>query len=906
MQLGSSGAFAIGSGGGAISITGSGVTAGVRMQGNQVDSGGGAIAVTGDGAQTGVQLEGSSIASGIGAIAITGSASGAGAIAVALAATQVRASAGDVTVRGTAPSGTGIAFLNGSLVSTTSGAINLIGRGANFGLDVTSGAINTVSGDILLDGAATAATATAGVRVTSGGLTTNGGDIIVRGTSAGGVGVQLGSSGAFAIGSGGGAISITGSGVTAGVRMQGNQVDSGGGAIDIEGDASGGGAIGVDLSNARITAGAGDVDVTGVATNGSGVRFAGTSGITTTSGDISATGIGAQVGLALTGGELRTGSGHLDLRGRGMGATSDGLVIGSGVSIATNGGGIELSGQGGSGAGILMQPTSSVAAGNSVVVLRAGNDGSSDALRLGGTISSGVGVNLRPGGVDANGGLTERTGDQILIGGGTNGFVLSGDELALISAPEVVIGSNLHAGSIRVLGSTTRNGNLTLQNDGGSGGIDLQAPVNVGSSTLALSSGGSITQTSAGSITALSLLARAGGDVLLAVAANDVSANTLAGSAGGVFKFQDVDALAIGNVSARGFDANAGQFSSLGANGISARGDVFVRNLAGDLTLNAGVSGADIDLVTAGRLQNLASASLVASGEWRVWANTWQGETRGGLAGSGNLPNLYGCAYLGACGVTVPGADNHFIYVQQPTALVTFNSLSREYGLPNPLLTFSVTGAILGDSAANVASGSASTTATIGSNVGNYPINGNFLSAAGYRIQFVPGTLAVTPATLFFTANGAVRYLGTANPPLSGTVTGFRNADTIQSVFGSGVIWSTPAGLLTPIGFYPVNGGTSALNYVFSQAPGNATALQIIPLPQLPSTPIDLIRETVNTYLYDRNIGGAPVCAVNASLEDQQLASSGDELSNEWSKVRSRPNLTNCFESERKNSCGDF
>ena len=96
------------------------------------------------------------------------------------------------------------------------------------------------------------------------------------------------------------------------------------------------------------------------------------------------------------------------------------------------------------------------------------------------------------------------------------------------------------------------------------------------------------------------------------------------------------------------------------------------------------------------------------------------------------------------------------------------------------------------------------------------------------------------------------------------------------------------------------------MNYVFTQAPGNGTALQIIPLPQLSSTPIDLIRETVNTYVYDRNFGGAPVCAMNASLADEQLASVGDQLSNEWTKVRSRPNLTNCFDSERRSSCGDF
>ena len=325
---------------------------------------------------------------------------------------------------------------------------------------------------------------------------------------------------------------------------------------------------------------------------------------------------------------------------------------------------------------------------------------------------------------------------------------------------------------------------------------------------MALSSGGSITQASAGVISAHSLLAQAGGDVLLATALNDVANTTLAGSAGGDFEFQDANTLAIGSVSATGFDATAGDLSSFAATGISAGGDAFVRNLQGDLTLNAGVTATNIDLVTAGRLQNVAGASLVASGDWRVWANTWVGETRGGLAGDGNLPNLYGCAYLGACGVTVPGVDNHFIYVQQPTALISFDNATREYGLPNPLFTFSVSGAILGDTAANVATGSATTTATIGSDVGNYAITGNFLSAAGYRIQFVPGTLAITPATLLFTADGAVRYLGFPNPDFTGTVTGFRNGDTVASVFGDTVIWSSPAGPLSPIGYYPVVGGT--------------------------------------------------------------------------------------------------
>ncbi|MFT4179489.1 MAG: MBG domain-containing protein, partial [Thermomonas sp.] len=442
----------------------------------------------------------------------------------------------------------------------------------------------------------------------------------------------------------------------------------------------------------------------------------------------------------------------------------------------------------------------------------------------------------------------------------------------------------------------------------GSAGIDLQAGLDVGSGgTLVLSSGGSITQAASAAITAHSLLARADGDVLLASATNNVANTTLAGSAGGDFEFLDADTLAIGSVSGMGFDAATGQMAGINATGVTAGGDAFIRNMQGDMTLNAGVTAANIDLVTAGRLQNTGNASLVASGNWRVWASTWEGETRGGLAGNGDLPNLYNCMWLGACGVTVPGTDNHFIYVQQPTATINIANASREYGLDNPAFGYTTSGAILGDSAAAVASGALTSAATIGSNVGSYAINGGLTSAAGYNLVYVPGTLSITPATLLFTADFVVRYFGDPNPLLTGSIDGFRNGDTVASVFGSGPVWFTTAGPDSPVGLYPITGGSSAMNYVFAQAPGNAIALQVLPTQSsMGITPMEFAREAVNTYVYDRNIGGAPVCAVNATIDDQQLASTGDALSSEWSKVRSRPNLTNCFDSERRNSCGDF
>src|SRR3546814_3726638 len=134
-----------------------------------------------------------------------------------------------------------------------------------------------------------------------------------------------------------------------------------------------------------------------------------------------------------------------------------------------------------------------------------------------------------------------------------------------------------------------------------------------------------------------------------------------------------------------------------------------------------------------------------AGNAWRVWASTWIGETRGGLAGSGTLPNLYNCTFAGACGVVVPAAGNHFIYAAQPTATITIGDALREYGLDNPAFTFIVGGMILGDIAGNAITGEPGTVATILSDVGDYPITGAFDSPAGYAINLVPGTLTIDP-----------------------------------------------------------------------------------------------------------------------------------------------------------------
>lgn len=656
----------------------------------------------------------------------------------------------------------------------------------------------------------------------------------------------------------------------------------------------------ISFSNSILNSAGGNIAFDGLAPSGVGIVLDG-SIVGSGGGTISFDGNGHNSGVAIVGATIDSGGGAISISGNAF--ALDGVGIEASM-LSSSGGDVEITGTSNVGVGVGMLGSivsteggdlaiggasfdhtglaihgSQIDSGAGFATLRAGNLGSVDAIILDdSSVASSLGVALNP----------TNTADEILVGGGTAGFALSGAELAMIDTPQLVIGSNLHAGAIRVLGATSRAGNLTLQNDGGSGGIDIQAALDVGGGVLALSSGGDITQSAAGAITAHSLLARAGGDVLLANANNNVAATTLAGTAGGDFEYQDVDALAIGTVSASGFDASANGLSSLAANGISAGGDVFVRNLAGDMILNAGVSGTDIDLVTANTLQNLAGASLVASGDWRVWANTWVGETRGGLAGDGNLPNLYGCTFLGQCVVSVPSVDNHFIYVQQPTAVITFDDFTREYGLPNPVFTFTVSGAILGDSAANVATGTGTTTATIGSNVGNYSITGNFASAAGYVFQFVPGMLGITPAPLLFTATPTWRYMGDSLSGLQGTVDGLRNGDT------ESLIRQTNATSTSIPGFYSIYADGSLSNYSIVQAPGNATALQIIPRQSTPPPPPPPPPPPSAVIGCLFNVTANDVTSINAS---------GDDLARQWLEVGAGMELNSCIDSQRQNSC---
>ena len=659
--------------GGDITITGTNAGGtGVWLYQGDLSSNGGDITIVGEGFHYGVQVWDDLVSSGAGDITITGIATGSDSTGVNVRDGSFASTSGDITITGDAEYGAGIFFGGlgygpGSSVTTGSGAISVISTGLS-GLNVGDVPFTTDTGSITLRGNALGDDF--GVYVGAGGLSSNGGDITIIGTSTNYTGVWVNGGD---ITSNGGDITIDGTSTNmAGVQVSGGDIASAGGNITISAE---GALTGMIVSAAAISSGTGDIILDGIGGSGAGVSISQGSVVSATSGDVLIEGLSESYdGIVLSAGEIRTTLGAITLVGEGgrigvearnsrVGTTGGAIDIEGigdelGVRLVNSdlvsaSGDIAISGLGGSGAGFTIDADSSIDADDGVVAVAASNAGSSDAIVLQGAIASTTGVNLR----------TVNDADTILLGAG-NGFSLASAELAMIDAPLLVIGSAQHAGAIRVTAAVDWDGDLTLQNEGGAGGIDLQAAIDVGDNILTLASGGDIGQSSTGAITAHSLLAIADGDVSLTAAQNNVASSSVAGSAGGDFAYEDVDELAIGEVSSFGFSRidNAG-LVALSASGIAAEGNVLVATASGNLILGADVSGTSIDLVAADLFLNPASASLTASEGWRIFARTPDGEERGGLQGDGQF-DVFGCTF-GQENCLGIGEGNQFIYQEQ-------------------------------------------------------------------------------------------------------------------------------------------------------------------------------------------------------------------------------------------------
>jgi hypothetical protein len=261
--------------------------------------------------------------------------------------------------------------------------------------------------------------------------------------------------------------------------------------------------------------------------------------------------------------------------------------------------------------------------------------------------------------------------------------------------------------------------------------------------------------------------------------------------------------------------------------------------------------------ITANDLSKTYGETLIFAGTEFVATGLLFDQTIGSVAltsdGAPAAADVAGSLYVivasDATGGTFSAANYLISYVDgslsiNPATLTyVADSMERLYGDGNPALTGTVMGLKNGETIATATTGTLTfvSAATATSNVGGYAIEGGGLTvtSANYVASILQdpsnaAALTINPATLTYVADAKSRFYGEANPALSGTMTGFKNDETIETATTGEMIFATPAGPTSGVNSYAIDGsGLTALNgnYLFVQALSNATALTINPAP---------------------------------------------------------------------------
>jgi len=765
---------------GALDIDGTATAAGGSnygvfvIGGNQIQTGSGTLTLHGQGSSNieqqgfGVFLSNSSASTASGALNVNGSDTGSFGTGVYVF--------GGASVGDTGTLQPGISSSGGPITMT--GSVSQSGD-TGVGVDVENTTISNTNGSIGLTGSvtgtATGGSFAAGTYIYNSKLSTGSGDITASGSVLSDMSVSFG------------------------LDLRGSSVQSTSGNLSFTGQsvgpvAKGSLVIGLALENTpcgdcvqpgpvSITTGTGTVRLygSGVGSGVEGVLITDSSSITSTNGgaiDIR----GAVTGPVATSPNLQGDYGVLissgTLSATGTAATSIGIA---GSTTTTDPGvaiGVPMPIDESSEFGFALTTTS--ATGNNAtistvnpgsIVLRAFNDGTASSLAItqAALTSPGGVIGIMPASVDPSSfAITAQDATPITLLGAGGGLSIDSATFATFaSIPNIVFGSSTQTGAITVNGQCASGGttcttrpsfanNLTFTNPGaGSGGIALPYGISTPGQTLTLISAGPVTDP--GGIQAAGLLLAGPGNFQLTDPQNDV--NVLAMSQAGNVDFSDSHGFVIGPLTGRTFSYATGGMSTVDATNSTLTGNLIATASTGNIGLGGSTPSAagpntnlsangSIDLVMEnGVFVDAGSGTLSAGNGWRIWASTWNGETRGSVQPNTAQPNFYGCLFGAGCswGGTVPTTGDHFVYAARPTLTVTADGATRFVGAPNPAFTFTASGLINGDTAAGALSGSETTTANAGSPAGSYPINPNFASNVGYIVNELPGTLTVIP-----------------------------------------------------------------------------------------------------------------------------------------------------------------
>ncbi|GGI50883.1 hypothetical protein GCM10011425_20950 [Mucilaginibacter galii] len=154
---------------------------------------------------------------------------------------------------------------------------------------------------------------------------------------------------------------------------------------------------------------------------------------------------------------------------------------------------------------------------------------------------------------------------------------------------------------------------------------------------------------------------------------------------------------------------------------------------------------------------------------------------------------------------------NSTLTITRASLNITVNDATRGYGVANPPFSLAYNGLVNGDDASTAftTAPTITTSATITSQQGTYPVTASGAVSSNYTLTYVPGTLTITKAQLFVKADDKTKTYGDANPALTLSYSGFLNGDN-QSVITT-----------APVANVNANAGSGAGNYTITPSGGS-------------------------------------------------------------------------------------
>ncbi|EEL2206579.1 hypothetical protein G9J39_003407 [Salmonella enterica] len=531
------------------------------------------------------------------------------------AGTTAPATAGNISITGTAGSDVGVALTNSTL---TGHDINITGSSASGGSGIkidkgTLTALNnlTITGNNTRAGQAhgirvlNSSTFTAGKTITVNatatngsvgalrleGLTLNATDAFLSGTS-GGCGTAVGINQTLNVTQGNLTLSGNATGTGPGINITGGGINVSSGSLLLNGSTASNNSAGVNVSSGNLSA-SGNITVQG---NGSGVQL-GSITVNSSAGNISLSGdagTGNKVGVALTNTKVNATAGNLTVNGTGSGDKGVALIN---ANVAA--GDIVVTGTTGKWAGVLLTNTTVNATGN---------------LTVTGSANGTWGTGAQPQGVKIQQNSVLTAGKNLTVTGNVanngQGLILNGSTVNSTGTGEVVLTGTAGAANISSQGGVNVS-NTTVSAAGGN--VTLNGSVACGSASGLVLAGSSLNASGNISVNGTGFDAANGG---LNVNGGNFSAqNTvLTGTA----KRNNKGAVLSGNINVtKGNLAVTGtteQVSAQGWVGLQATGNINVS--AGNLSLTGTLTGTAGSGTTALNLTgvNLSAQNLVLNG----------------------------------------------------------------------------------------------------------------------------------------------------------------------------------------------------------------------------------------------------------------------------------------------------